>query len=375
MTTKNPELLARLEQAYGYDGLGILTVRGVPTLEEKRLELLPLAKKFANLPEEIKRKVEVPHAFYQVGWSYGNEKLQGNKPDYAKGSYYANPLVDVPSDDKELIKKFPSFLEPNVWPSEDIPTFESAFKDLGQLVVEVGRMIAKQCDDLVESKGIGYEKGKLFKLLTDSKCCKGRLLNYYPIDEVVDLVSTSSDSSDCDSIESPTKEKETSKQNGMDDDVAFSDWCGWHNDHGSLTGLVPAIYTDSDDNIVPCPDPRAGLYIYSRQGKLVKVQLPKGEEGKNCISFQIGETTQIHTGGVLQATPHAVRGCMGEGSEGISRQTLAVFMEPEFDGDMKIPQNVEVEQVQNSEATRNLPQSVKTLKSRWKEGMDFGQFR
>ncbi|GMH49389.1 hypothetical protein TrRE_jg6139 [Triparma retinervis] len=351
LTNKNPELLAKIETAYGYDGLGILTVRGIPTLEEKRMAMLPLANSFAKLPNEVKKKTETPHAFYQVGWSYGNEKLQGNKPDYAKGSYYCNPLVDVPSTDAELIKKFPSFLEPNIWPTEDLPGFEPAFKDLGRLVVDVGRMIAKQCDDYVEEK-LGDSKGKFFKLLKESKCCKGRLLHYFPADEVAAMTGASSSSSDND----------------------FSDWCGWHNDHGSLTGLVPAIYTNSDDEVVSCPDPEAGLYIRSRKGDLVKVVLPKGEAGRNCISFQIGETSQIHTGGTLQATPHAVRGAMGEASKGISRQTFAVFMEPEFDGDMDVPEGVGVEQVQDSEAAKHLPSSVRTLASRWQKGQDFGQF-
>jgi len=43
------------------------------------------------------------------------------------------------------------------------------------------------------------------------------------------------------------------------------------------------------------------------------------------------ETSQIHTGGILQATPHAVRGCDPalEGCKGVSREAFAVFMEPE----------------------------------------------
>lgn len=59
-----------------------------------------------------------------------------------------------------------------------------------------------------------------------------------------------------------------------------------------------------------------------------------------CISLQLEtymkhrlfpETSQIHTGGILQATPHAVRGCDPniEGCSGLSRETCAVFMEPE----------------------------------------------
>ena len=125
-------LLQKIGQAYNYNGTGILAVSGVPGLNDLRMNLLPQACKFANLPDNIKKETEVPHAFYQVGWSHGNEKLQGNKPDYAKGSYYGNPLVDVPSTDKDLIAKYPSFLEPNIWPKKDagLPEFESSFKEV-----------------------------------------------------------------------------------------------------------------------------------------------------------------------------------------------------------------------------------------------------
>ena len=27
---------------------------------------------------------------------------------------------------------------------------------------------------------------------------------------------------------------------------AEGDWCGWHNDHGSLTALTPAMYLDEN---------------------------------------------------------------------------------------------------------------------------------
>ncbi len=83
------------------------------------------------------------------------------------------------------------------------------------------------------------------------------------------------------------------------DDSQFSNWCGWHNDHGSLTGLLPAMYLDGNGNIVNCPDEKAGLYIKARSGELVHAKIPE-----NAIAFQVGETAQIHTGGWLQATPH-----------------------------------------------------------------------
>jgi 2OG-Fe(II) oxygenase superfamily len=48
-------------------------------------------------------------------------------------------------------------------------------------------------------------------------------------------------------------------------------------------------------------DNTGGLYIESRNGEFVHVKIPT-----DCCAFQIGETSQIMSGGKLQATPHAV---------------------------------------------------------------------
>ena len=72
---------------------------------------------------------------------------------------------------------------------------------------------------------------------------------------------------------------------------------------------------------------KAGLYVRTRKGAVLQVKLPPG-----CLAYQIGETSQIHTGGLLQATPHAVKG-----TSGASRQTYAQFMQPEIDGLMTVP--------------------------------------
>ena len=133
----------QIERAYGEHGCGILTVKNVPGLVEARKRLLPLAKDFASLDEATKLKYENKETFYSFGWSHGKEKLQG-KPDVSKGSYYANPQYDEPTSDADLIKKYPAFLHPNIWPKEDLPQLESAFKCLGQLIVDVGTLVAEQ---------------------------------------------------------------------------------------------------------------------------------------------------------------------------------------------------------------------------------------
>jgi hypothetical protein len=114
-----------------------------------------------------------------------------------------------------------------------MPDLEHKFKDMGQLVVKVGALVAKQCDNYVKSQCSGYEHLKLHNIINSSLCCKARLLHYF------------------------AKDVETSKS----EDDLFSDWCGWHNDHGSLTGLVPAMYIDQNGKEIPNPDPKAGLYI------------------------------------------------------------------------------------------------------------------
>ena len=129
----------QVAEAYGYDGLGILAVTGVPGLREAREALLPLGAKFAvrrrggegrrrgveahrgrrgggasafrlhaaphraeaarlpaathatprlgsqALPPPALAQYEKAEAFYSVGWSHGKEKLEG-KPDIAKAS-------------------------------------------------------------------------------------------------------------------------------------------------------------------------------------------------------------------------------------------------------------------------------------------------
>jgi hypothetical protein len=142
---------------------------------------------------------------------------------------------------------------------------------------------------------------------------------------------------------------------------------GWHNDHGSLTGLTPAMYFDQEGNEIPCPDPKAGLYIRSRAGKTIRVSVPS-----DVLAFQIGETAQVNTGGVLQATPHCVRAA---NVPGVSRGTLAVFMEPEWDNKMDTPEGADKDCVLRGARGELLPPGVPPLIDRWDgDAQTFGEF-
>lgn len=339
------DLSSQIEKAYGNEGIGLLTVKNVPTLVEKRATLLPLGYKFAQLSEEIKNKYVHEESYYSFGWSHGKENLQG-KFDTSKGSYYGNPQYDRPVDDEELIKKYAPFIHPNIWPKEDLPELEFAFKNLGQLIVDVGKLVAKQVDKYISSKCSTYEKNKLFRIIDTSKCCKARLLHYFSRSE-----------------QQCNEDKLKEAQNTGD---AFSSWCGWHNDHGSLTGLVSAMYIDDNFNNVVNVDPTAGLFAKSRASELVKVNIPCDH-----IAYQIGETAQIHSGGIVQATPHAVR---GSNIPYVNRETYAVFMEPMWDEPMKVPDTLNIENAQSNLAAENLPKGVPSLVSRWNNQMNFGDF-
>lgn len=303
------DLATQIEEAYGTEAtcLGILLVKNVPGFVERRQALLPLALEFAKLSDDIKKKYEDEPSHYSVGWSHGKEILQDGKPDIYKGSYYANPQYNRPTEDEKLMKSYPEYCLPNVWPSE-VAKLEEAFMNLGHLIVTVGTQVAKHCDQYVEKRCPSYEKGKLARIISSSRAAKARLLHYFP----------------------PSKD--------VPDE---NPWCGLHLDHGSLTGLTSAMYMSQDGKEVNCPDPNAGLYILTRGGKTFKAVIPK-----DALAFQLGETAQVHTAGLLRATPHFVRApAHSSASEGISRETFACFMQPMWDEPLNIPEERTPEQV------------------------------
>ncbi|KRH39917.1 hypothetical protein GLYMA_09G227900v4 [Glycine max] len=303
---KNADLSFKIEEGFGPNGLGILSVTDVPGYSSLRRNLLHLAPRLANLPKEVKEDLEDPHSRYNFGWSHGKEKLESGKPDILKGSFYANPILDTPTTEASLIQRYPSYCGSNIWPRNALPELEVAFKALGKLIFDIGLMLAYHCDQYV-SKGMKIHKDEgLESILRCSRCHKGRLLYYFP------------------------------SQQGVPDGNSLSSWCGWHTDHGSLTGLTCGMFT-RDGVEIACPDSAAGLYIRTRNNQIIKVVY-----GKDDIAYQIGETTEILSGGYLCATPHCVQAPTGEESSGIERSTFALFMQPDWDEKLNLPEKVHI---------------------------------
>ncbi|XP_022157598.1 uncharacterized protein LOC111024250 isoform X2 [Momordica charantia] len=286
---RSVDLSTKIEEGFGPKGLGILSVTDVPGFPSLRHDLLRLSSRLARLPEETKKELEDPH-------------------NLLKGSFYANPTLDSPTTDASLIKRYPSYCGSNIWPSRELPELELAFKALGKLILDVGLMLAYHCDQYASKMMKLHEDEALEKTLLNSRCHKGRLLYYFPAQQ-----------STC-----------------AEDRNNLSSWCGWHTDHGSLTGLTCAMFT-RDGVEIPCPDSAAGLYIRTRADEIVKVSY-----GEDEIAYQIGETTEILSRGYLCATPHCVRAPQGEEAFNLERSTFALFMQPDWDQKLNFPEEVHI---------------------------------
>lgn len=81
---------------------------------------------------------------------------------------------------------------------------------------------------------------------------------------------------------------------------------------------------NGEPTVVPSPSPSTGLYIRTRGGDLTKVSIPA-----DCLAFQTGEALELATNGQLRATPHCVRVGAGKDAERVSRETFALFMQPD----------------------------------------------
>lgn len=289
------KLQAQIERAFGSDAdcLGLIIVTDLPKeYPALRERLLKIAYEFAALDEAAKQTCVDASSRYSFGWSHGKEIMNG-QPDTLKGSYYANPVVDFPDVSEELRNEFPEYYGKNVWPKQT--DLEQAFKELGRFVFDVGILLAKACQPFVGAR-LKDATVSLPDMISKSQTTKGRLLHYFP----------------------PPPDAPKSE--------ALDSWCGMHLDHSVLTGLCSAMYLleGNPPQVVPSPSPASGLYIKTRGGVVAKANIPV-----DALAFQTGEALEIATEARLRATPHFVHvGHGGDNASKISRETFALFMQP-----------------------------------------------
>ncbi|KAL4869157.1 hypothetical protein BDV12DRAFT_87132 [Aspergillus spectabilis] len=303
-----------LTAAFGPSSLGIIVVKDLPLkFQHLRAQVLSNASYLAALSNDELESLTSPTAKYLTGWSCGKETLRSGHFDTLKGSYYVNcAFYQDPSLQGAPAAEFPNFPEytaPNVWPDAGtLPTFRSGVEELCTLIIDTAVLVARACDRFAEGNVQGYRGGYLERVVRGSLTTKARLLHYFPTKDTADL------------------------EEGDDD------WCATHLDHGCLTGLTSAMFIDEEAHppssslssgkalpeLPASPDPKAGLYIQSRTGEVVKVNVPK-----DCLAFQTGEALQLITKGKFRAVPHFVKGAKVPAGKGkIARNTLAVFTQP-----------------------------------------------
>lgn len=336
------ELSGKLLEAWGEGGLGIIAIRGVPGWAQTYMAALRCSHGLAHLPAESLKVLEDEGSLFNAGWSHGKEKL-GDKPDLAKGSFYFNPLADAPGTEEDR-GKFPWAMPRNRWPAE-LPQLEPACKELGKVMHEAVSHLARLVDRSMVGRVPGYG-AELGRVVRDTEKCKGRLLYYFPPKE------------------------EPAAGAAPQQAVAEDGWIGWHNDSGFFTALTPDIFVDdASGEVIENPDPEgAGLWVVTRDGSAAKVTIPR-----DCMCVQVGECTQVVTGGLLVATPHCVRGCRPSLTQGrkVARVSCPCFIDTHPVFPLAMPEGAERDAV----LARGLSDKVPPLGDRWThDGQTFGDF-
>ena len=260
--------------------------------------------------------------------------------DQGKGSYYVNcgfynrntiteaeppPGSGRDDDGEKEWKGFEEYTAPNIWPDEeDIPGFRASAEELIRLIIDVAVLVARACDRYAVEAVQGYEERYLERVVKTSTTTKARLLHYFPAEEK-EAAGTNGD------VGGPSCGDNSDRK-----DIDEDNWCATHLDHGCLTGLTSAMFVDESttslhnpdpskpiDELPKSPDPSSGLYIRSRGGQTVKVNIPR-----DCLAFQTGEALELITQGKFKAVPHFVKGVSANVAGSIARNTMAVFTQP-----------------------------------------------
>lgn len=222
----------------------------------------------------------------------------------------------------------------NLWPhSPSTRNLKASFKAIGKMMSEIALRLACHCDAIAQELHPNEKLVSLFDTISKSQAPKGRLLHYFPCTDEID-----------------------SKRSTF--------WCGYHNDHGTITGLLPAEYymPNGGPATKPPKDQSGSLYVLPSGSKVpVRAHIPS-----DCVAFQIGESAQIVTGGALRATPHFVSKPVSDSP--VARVTLAVFLQPNPWDILQVPKGADLSRALHSDPT------VPLLTSRFNGGDSFGTF-
>jgi hypothetical protein len=136
-----------------------------------------------------------------------------------------------------------------------------------------------------------------------------------------------------------------------------------------VTDQIHDMHNNNNNDHVGGGGGGGGLYIQARNGQCVRIHIPV-----DCCAFQIGETAQILSGGLLRATPHAV--FPPDAHPFVSRESFALFLEPEWEEVLVVPSSKSFEEccASDDDDDRTTRLGLRPISERYQVGQTFGDF-
>lgn len=116
------------------------------------------------------------------------------------------------------------------------------------------------------------------------------------------------------------------------------------------------------------PDEHSSLLVMDRDGRTTSLVVPS-----DYLIVQVGEAAQLLSVGKLVARAHCVM--RPSAAEDVSRETMAVFLQPAWDRRLCLPPGIPSERaLEAGGIATHLETHIPLLASRWKEGCTFAEF-
>ncbi|KAF0929265.1 hypothetical protein E2562_019587 [Oryza meyeriana var. granulata] len=413
-------LLATVASSLGRGGYGLLAITNVPRAAALRRRLLPLARRLAVMDHPSRSQLLKKHG---LGSDVPLKKLDRRVSSFARLLRHSGEFQLLESmSEIESTKNEPDCpekaLSSNVIgePKGDgTEKLGELIEELGLCMMELGILVARACDIVTGGN-------QLEKSITDFGTAKARLIHYHSeLDNIIIKDSSTkakgtiskiaataykscpqksrSSQGSCIISEGGTtvmieKQKDSKDKSNLGQCSAVSLtnlWQEWHYDYGVLTVLTAPLFLCStlreecsiSEECSP-PDEHTYLQLFNRS-RIFSVRC-----SPESFIIQVGEASDILSGGKLRSTLHAVsRPC---GSTNISRETFVVFLQPSWDkilpysghcfagddepsdGDDSAFSDGSIMSSSEHTLVQDILKKIPHLSSRLKEGMTFVEF-
>lgn len=131
----------------------------------------------------------------------------------------------------------------------------------------------------------------------------------------------------------------------------------------------PSYLLDLNSSVQEClsPDGHSSLIVMDSHGRTTSLVIPS-----DYLIVQVGEAAQLLCGGELVARAHCVM--RPTSAKDVSRETMAVFLQPAWDRRISLPSGVPQERaLEAGGIATNLETHIPLLASRWKDGCTFAE--